>query len=260
MAVAADGDGRTNERRRWLEIALIFVVFFVAGGAPVPHVNETHYLAKAKHYWQPDWCAGDLFLESGKAHLTFYWTVGLLTKWFSLPTVAWLGRIAAWLALAIAWQRLNRTLTDWPWSAMLTAVVMVTLIDWTNFAGEWVVGGVEGKCFAYACVFIGLANLVENHWNRVWLWLGIAAAFHVLVGGWSVIAAAIVWLSQSRAQRPALQSMLPALVAGGLLALPGVAPALLLTQSFAKQSPDAVSNDAVRQQSALGQINQQSRQ
>ncbi len=232
----SDQDDRASSRR-WLEIALIFVVFFVAGGAPVPHVNETHYLAKAKQYWQPDWCAGDLFLESGKAHLTFYWTVGLLTKWFALPTVAWIGRLAAWLALAIAWQRLNRTITGLPLRAVLSAMLLVTLIDWTNFAGEWVVGGVEGKCFAYACVFWGLAALAEQRWRWVWPCFGLAAAFHVLVGGWSVIAAAMVWLWQPRESRPKLLVMLPALMLGGALALPGVVPALQLTLTV---SPETV--------------------
>jgi len=215
----------------WLEIALIFVVFFVAGGAPAPHVNETHYLAKAKQYWQPDWCAGNLFLESGKAHLTFYWTVGLLTKWFSLPTVAWIGRIAAWLSLAVAWRRLSRCITGQSFVAVLSAMLLVTLIDWTNFAGEWVVGGVEGKPFAYALVFWGLAALTERRWHVVWPCIGLAAAFHVLVGGWSAIAAGMVWLSLPRENRPTLTSMLPWLAVGGALALLGAVPALQLTQN-----------------------------
>ena len=71
-----------SPRRAWLEVALVFVVCFVAGGAPAPHVNEAHYLAKAKHYWQPDWCPHDPFLESGNAHLTFTWTVGWWTSGF----------------------------------------------------------------------------------------------------------------------------------------------------------------------------------
>ena len=233
----SDQDDRATPQRRWLEIALIFVVFFVVGGAPVPHVNETHYLAKAKQYWQPEWCTGDLFLESGKAHLTFYWTVGVLTKWLSLPTVAWIGRLAAWLALAIAWQRLNRTITGLPLRAILSAMLLVTLIDWANFAGEWVVGGVEGKCFAYACLFWGLAALAENRWRTVWPCFGLAAAFHVLVGGWSVIAAAMVWLWQPTQERTPFPAMLPALILGGALALPGVVPALQLTQTV---SPETV--------------------
>ena len=235
MATTIDHNDRATIHRRWLEIALIFVVFFVAGGAPVPHVNETHYLAKAKQYWQPDWCAGDLFLESGKAHLTFYWTVGLFTKWLPLPAVAWVGRIVAWLVLAISWHRMSRTVVDLPLSSILTAMLLVTLIDRTNFAGEWVIGGVEGKCFAYALVFWSLAALADERWQLVWLCIGLAGAFHVLVGGWSAIAAGLVWASLPLDQRPTLRSMLPALLFGAALALPGIVPALQLTQAVSPE-------------------------
>ncbi|MEZ6107768.1 MAG: hypothetical protein R3B96_17035 [Pirellulaceae bacterium] len=68
----------TSDRsvRRWmlviglLEVAALLVLFAWYGGTPPPDVNEAHYLAKAKHFWQPDWCSGDLFL--GEAHWAFY--------------------------------------------------------------------------------------------------------------------------------------------------------------------------------------------
>ncbi|MDZ4657812.1 MAG: DUF6798 domain-containing protein [Bythopirellula sp.] len=225
-------------RQRWLEIALIFLVFFVAAGVPVPSVNETHYLTKAKHYWNPDWCAGDLFLESADAHLTFYWTIGWLTKWFSLPAVAWLGRIIAWSALAWSWQRLSARIVPRRWIAVVTATLLVTLIEWCNFAGEWVVGGVEGKCFAYVFVFCGLTELAAGNWRRVWPLLGLASAFHVLVGGWSVVSAAGVWAFEPKASRPKLLAMFPSLLLGGILALPGIIPGLLLTADVALEIRD----------------------
>ena len=61
-------------------------------------------------------------------------------------------------------------------------------------AGEWVIGGVEAKGFAYVLVFLGLEALAANRWNRVWLLLGAASAFHVLVGGWAAVAAGLAWL------------------------------------------------------------------
>lgn len=238
MAASADQNVRTRQQHRWLEIGLIFVVFFIAGGAPAPHVNEAHYLAKAKHYWQPDWCANNLFLDSDNAHLTFYWSVGLLTKWFELPTVAWIGRIVAWLLLATAWQRLSRCISSVLFSSVFSAMLLITLIDWTNFSGEWVVGGVESKCFAYAFVFWGLAALAEGKWKHVWPCLGLASAFHVLVGGWSVVAAMVVWLCQPRQDRPTLMSMMPALLLGGAISLAGVLPALQLTHSTPTETVD----------------------
>ena len=117
-------------------------------------------------------------------------------------------------------------------------MLLVALIDRTNFAGEWIVGGVEGKCFAYALVFWALAEITEKRWRRVWPLLGLAAAFHVLVGGWSVIAAAMVWLCQPKDERQQLTTMLPSLFLGGALALPGIIPAMQLTLSV---SPEQVS-------------------
>jgi hypothetical protein len=112
-------------------------------------------------------------------------------------------------------------------------------------AGEWVVGGVEAKDFAYVFVFLGLEAIVRNRWNRGLLLLGAAAAFHVVVGGWTVVAAGLAWLrlvarppsavpddSHSRGRLcykpPRLRSLWPGLLGGLLLALPGLLPSLAL--------------------------------
>jgi hypothetical protein len=216
------------KRIPWLEWLVIMAVFFVVGGAPPPHVNEAHYLTKAKHYWDPSFCPGDLFLNSADPHLTFYWTFGWVTRLVSLPATAWIGRIVAWGLIAYAWQRLSRTITTTPWAAALSATIWVALIEVANFAGEWVVGGVEAKCFAYALVLLGLAALCRGSWKTTWVWFGAASAFHVLVGAWAVLVGLAVWLTEPRAARPKLKSILPGLIFGGLLSLPGLLPALLL--------------------------------
>jgi hypothetical protein len=239
----ADNNNPTRQsgfppRQRWVEIALIVVVFFAAAGVPVPSVNETHYLTKAKHYWNPDWCAGDLFLESADAHLTFYWAFGILTKWLSLPVVAWVGRFIAWVSLAWAWQRLSSQVVPVRWLSVVTAMLLVTLIEQTNFAGEWIVGGIEGKCFAYVFVIWALSEMVVGRWQWVWPLLGIASAFHVLVGGWSVVCAGAVWLFEPRESRQSFSSMLPALFVGGVFALPGIVPGIMLTHDVPAEIRD----------------------
>lgn len=212
----------------WPELALIFTIFFIEGGAAAPHVNETHYLTKAKHYWDPAFCPGDFFLDSADAHVTFYWTVGWLTLWLPLPAVAWIGRVAAWALLAVGWQRLVRAVTAAPWAAALSAAVWVTLIYKANFAGEWAVGGVEGKSFAYGFVLLGFAAVARGQWRTPWLWFGAASAMHVLVGGWAGAIALGVWLSEPREARGPLRTLLLPMLLGGLLSLPGLLPALAL--------------------------------
>ncbi len=231
-----------GRRRDWIELGLILAVFFIVGGAPAPHVNETHYLTKAKHYWELSYCPGDFFLDSADPHLTFYWTVGWLTRLVPLPAVAWIGRLAAWTLLAFAWLRLSRTVAAAPWAAVLSATIWLMLIEKANFAGEWVVGGVEAKCFAYGFVLLGLADVARSRWRMPWVWFGVASAFHVLVGAWAVLAALGVWLSEPRDQRPPLSFMLPGLLLGGILSLPGLLPALVLE----RHADAAVTSEAAR--------------
>ena len=212
------------------EILLIFALFFLLAGTRPPDVNEVHYLAKAKHYWNPAWCAGDIFLESADTHLLFFLTIGWQTLFWSLETTAWVGRVVTWGLLAWSWRRLSVALVPVRFMAVLTAGLFCCLLSCLHMAGEWLLGGVEAKGIAYAFVLFALEAIVTGRWRRVWLLLGAASAFHVLVGGWSVIAAGVVWLL-SRGDRPTLGSMVPALLGGLALALPGLAPALAMSSA-----------------------------
>ncbi len=212
----------------WIEVFLVALVFFVAGAWPVPDTNEAHYLLKATSYWNPDFCQGDFFLESADAHLVFYLTFGWMTLFASPEVVVWVGRILTWGLLAWAWCRLSRAVLPVPWWSVLTAALWVLLIDRFAMAGEWVIGGFEAKGFAYLFVLLGLEALVRRRWNRMWIFFGAGALFHVLVGGWAVVAGMIAWVVL-REEAPSLREMVPGLLIGGLLSLPGLLPVLSLS-------------------------------
>jgi hypothetical protein len=225
---------RTTNAKAILETFLIAVLFSVLAGSPPPGVNEAHYLAKAKHYWNPEWCTDDFFLNSADAHAVFYWTLGWLTMLLPLDGVAWIGRWLNWLFLAWAWRRLSHALIPRPLAAVFSAALFACLQDWGHMAGEWVIGGVEAKGFSYGFVFLGLEALVRARWRAVWPLLGAASSLHVLVGGWSVIAAMFAWCCCR--PRPPLRTMLPWLMLGLVLALPGLLPALALTRGADAQT------------------------
>ncbi len=212
--------------------ALMGLFFVYAGDAP-PSVNEAHYLAKAKNFWNPAWCQQDLFVTSGKAHWVFYWVFGWPTKWWSLSTTAWMGRIVGWGMLAAGLIRLCSALRLPAILAAVVAVIWVAGIEQGNLAGEWVVGGIEAKVPAFGLVLFGIAELLHRRWSRVWLLFGTAAAFHVLTGGWAVVAGAIafVWLERVRRDRAHSQARFftPALFAGGAISLLGLIPAVSMS-------------------------------
>ncbi|MDZ4818336.1 MAG: DUF6798 domain-containing protein [Planctomycetota bacterium] len=213
----------------WIEVISILAIFALHAAYAVPDSNEAHYLGKARHYWDNQWCAGDFFLESADAHQVFYWTFGWLTKYFPLSCVAWIGRWITWSLLAWSWQRLSWSIVPKRGIAILTAALFIGANERWHMAGEWVVGGVEAKGVAYALTFFAIESMVRGRWNRTWIFLGLASAFHVLVGGWAAIAAGVAWLLSGRAERPALLSMAPSLGLAALLALPSLWLGLALT-------------------------------
>jgi hypothetical protein len=211
------------------DVLLVFAVFAADGAWPVPDVNEAHYLAKAKHYWEPQWAGRDLFLASADSHVPFFATLGWFTHIVSLPAAAWIGRLIEWALLAWGWRRLSYAVVPrFGWAAV-TAAAAIAFGERLHMAGEWVIGGVEAKGIAYALIFSALADLVGGRWNRALVQLGGATAFHVLAGGWSITAVGAAWLAAGR-NRPALKEWLPGLLAAVVLSLPGLLPALALSR------------------------------
>ena len=229
-----------SRRQSILETLLIFAVFCLHGGWPVPEVNEPYYLGKAIHFWNPQWASADWFLHTADSPVVFYFTVGWLALFLKPTAFAWTLRLLTWFLLAWSWQRLSRAVVPQAWMSVLSATLFVFLLQHYNMAGEWVVGGAEAKGFAFVAVFLALEAMVEGYWNRMWLLLGVGAAFHILVGGWAAVAAGAVWMlaNWNRAADGPQQSRLSSFIlrpsswiaplVAFLLALVGLVPAVLL--------------------------------
>lgn len=214
-----------------VEIALVFVVFVLHGAWPTPDVNETNYVIKALHFWDPDTYPGDFFLNTADAHVGYYWAFGWVTQWLSLDAAAWVGRIVTWLLLAIAWRGLSFAVVPKAWFAILSAELFALLNEQAHMAGEWVIGGVEGKGFAYAILFWSLQSLVRSRWNLASILLGLAVLFHAVVGVWGMVCLGITWLATPR-DRPRLVAILPGIVIGLLIAAPGLWFGIKLNQGI----------------------------
>lgn len=234
------------------EIVLLAIFFALVAGQRAPDVNESHYLCKAKHFWDQSYCPGDIFLSSSFSHLAFYVSTGWLTKLVSLSTYAWIGRIVTWIFLATGWRAICKQLFSVPLISVVTGVFFVILNERLHLAGEWVVGGFEAKGIAYGFVLFAIASLLKRNWNWVWPLLGCASAFHVLVGGWATIAAGACLIYSmvaptvresggSSSFRQIVKIQAVPLLVGLLIALIGILPPLM-AESF---SPHKTAANAV---------------
>jgi hypothetical protein len=231
-----------EDRRRaawsfWITVASLFGLFLTYSlvQANIPGVNEPHYLTKSRHVWDSTWCAGDLFLESSNPHLVFYRTVGLLAAWFPFPVAALMGRILAYGLLAFAWTRLAITFTRSSVAAILSAAIFLLIATLGNWSGEWLVGGVESKVFAYGFAFWATSSLFEGRLRSAAILLGFAVSMHPVVGAWFVVVLSAAGMLHHTAWVPVpavAGYRLSRWVLAGVLflaaALPGLIPACAL--------------------------------
>jgi hypothetical protein len=216
------------------EVVAIAGIFAAAGCWPVPDVNETVYLTKARHAADPAYAAGDFFLETPDAHGLFYLVMGPLAAALPLETAAWIGRIAGWLMLAVGFRHLAVPLVaavagGGTWATLAAAAIFSLALRTTHAAGEWVLGGCEAKVFAWALVLAGLGEFVRGR-PTAWPLLGGATALHPIVGGWAVVAAiAARWMTPATAPRPSPLVTGGCVAAGLALAAVGLVPAIWLS-------------------------------
>lgn len=230
----------TERHSKLLVVVAVWLSFLVVSlvSTPIPAVNEPHYLAKARHYWDSTWCAGDLFLESFPAHRVFYQTVGWLTLCLDFTTVAIIGRSVGFALLALSWTSLVRSLQR-DESETATSSSSVLLSSWLllglqaigNLSGEWLIGGFESKVIAFAFVFWGMAALLERRPRIASACSGLAISFHPIVGIWHLAAIAMTSFWQrfqlrNDPHRVRSQFRILDLWLGILFAMPGLIPAL----------------------------------
>ena len=176
--------------RNWPILLAVWASFLLFGAiaAPVPGVNEPHYLSKSRHYWQPKWCERDFFLASPNAHSVFYATIGGLTQFGSFDQAAWAGRAISNFVLAWGWTQAFSLLFFTRWGPLWTAWLYLALAACGNFSGEWLVGGVEGKVLCYGFLLAALGEVLQHRPILAAMWAGLAVSFHPVVGLWGVLA------------------------------------------------------------------------
>jgi hypothetical protein len=118
-------------------------------------------------------------------------------------------------------------LSQHAWVPWTSACLFLGLAAVGNFSGEWLVGGVEGKMFAYGWLFLALAMLIDRRWISAGACSGLAITFHPVVGVWSILAACLALVTRGiRTRTVSLQFSNVALgiVSCGVCALPGMMP------------------------------------
>jgi hypothetical protein len=159
----------------WLMIMAQVFVFNRFSGNEVDVLPTA--LQVADHSWLPnDWY---LNLDIGYRQL-FGYLVGYLIDQLGFLYGAYAGRLMAYLLLALGLVIFFRAIR-----LRFSLGLIVTIFflgDQSLIAGEWIVGGVDTKTFAYAFALLAFAFFVQKKYLAGFTFAGAALSFHMLVG------------------------------------------------------------------------------
>lgn len=152
--------------------------------------NEVDVLPLAKQFVAPDWIPNDWYLNSETNYRALFQVIfgWLIVHLGFLPTSV-IGRLICYTLVAwgivLLGQKLGLSL-----SYLLLATIAVTYQGSLQgaIAGEWFVGGLEAKAVAYGLILLAIPLMLKRKYVLMTLLLGLATSFHVLVGGWALIA------------------------------------------------------------------------
>lgn len=151
--------------------------------------NEVDVMPLAKHHVDPAWISQDWYLNQTAGYrLLFNDIVGWLIVQFGFLAASIIGRLVCYSLVALGLVLIGHKL-KLSFLYLLLAIMACTCQGYNQgaIAGEWFVGGLEAKAFAYGLILIAIASMLERRYLAMTLLLGLATSFHVLVGGWAFL-------------------------------------------------------------------------
>ena len=195
-------------------------------------VNEVDVLPLARQFVNPDWIPQDWYLNQPIGYrFLFSGLVGWMASAWGFLVASIVGRLLCYALISLGLMRIGRHLRlGLPFLLLAIALFLYGWQDQGMIAKEWIVGGLEAKSVAYGLVLLAIADGLQQSDRRMAILLGVATSFHVLVGGWAMLAVAGAWLTE-RHQSWRQASTLPTLgllyLGGAVFAIPPVLEQLL---------------------------------
>jgi hypothetical protein len=157
--------------------------------------NEVDVLPLAKQYADPAWIPGDWYLNQPPGYRLLFQTLfgNIAAAWGFLATSI-IGRLLCYALVASGLVLIGRKLS----LSLPLLLLAVGLFLYVNpyqsvVAYEWLVGGLEPKSVAYGLLLLAIGLMLGGRYRWMALMLGLATSFHVLVGGWALLAV-VGWL------------------------------------------------------------------
>jgi hypothetical protein len=172
-----------SSRGRWITAWLaLFGLVSVTRALPAPINNEWVYLIGVYRRRNPGFLSADWSIRHSSFHELFNVTVGTLSGMFSLPAIAYAGRLLCWAAILWLLLRIATRYGLHAGTALLAIGLWTLSSEPALYGNEWVFLDFEAKVLAYVALFAAIERLLSGSYRVAGLLVGMTSAWHPSVG------------------------------------------------------------------------------
>lgn len=144
----------------------------------------------ARSVYNGEWLNNDWYLNLKIPYrFLFSYPVGYFSDKFGFLETIYAGRIISYVFFAISINRLINTIRA-PKSFIyynLALIVFFSFFGLGSGAGEWMVGGLDTKVFAYGFILLSISYFIEKDLKKCLAFSGLALSLHLLIGFYNIL-------------------------------------------------------------------------
>jgi len=221
----------------WLGLVPGLLILIYREFIPEYIANDAVRLVSSRLLYDPSFLSHDwlLLAHYDEDRLTILFRAVFAPLWFVTKNgiiIAVLARACVWTFLSYAIVRLAKAM-ELPRFALAIGFFYWVDQGQSLGAGEWIFGDAEGKCLAYASLFLAIEALLRNRPRWAAVICGLAFWFHVAVALWTVLAFYAALLIAER------RNLLKGFVIPGLITVAVSAPMALIALRYMEVSAPA---------------------
>jgi len=177
-------------RNSYIQIFAVLLTLFLLFFKTNISYNEMDVIPYGRALYNSNWLSNDWYLNLKIPYrFLFSYPVGYFSDIFGFLKTIYIGRLFSYLFFAISINKLINTIR----SSQIFIYYLLALITFFSFfghgsgAGEWMIGGLDTKVFAYGFVILSISYFIESEIKKWLIFSGLAISFHLLIGFYSLL-------------------------------------------------------------------------
>lgn len=151
--------------------------------------NEMDVVPYARAVFNKYWLAEDWYLKLEISYRFFFsFLIGFFADTFGFVKTIIFGRFISYLLVAFSLSHLIKSLKvkNNIFFYFFGLIIFFKIFPKGMGVGEWMVGGLETKVFAYAFAILSLSFFLKNSYKKGVLFVGLSLSFHLLIGIYNI--------------------------------------------------------------------------